>query len=45
MKCQSMEEAIEINNWVPQGLSSALFTQRIDRMFQWIGPNGGTYMF
>lgn len=36
----SLEEAIALNNDVPQGLSSALFTKDIGNMFQWIGPQG-----
>ncbi|KAI5478698.1 aldehyde dehydrogenase family 7 member A1 [Pseudohyphozyma bogoriensis] len=36
----TLEEAIELNNDVPQGLSSALFTQNMSSAFQFIGPNG-----
>lgn len=40
VKFSSLEEGIEINNNVPQGLSSSLFTNNIGNMFKWIGPNG-----
>ncbi|KAM0750584.1 succinate-semialdehyde dehydrogenase [Meredithblackwellia eburnea MCA 4105] len=36
----TLEEAIELNNSVPQGLSSALFTQNFSSAFKWIGPEG-----
>ncbi|EPS58225.1 hypothetical protein M569_16590 [Genlisea aurea] len=40
MKFQSLKEAIEINNSVPQGLSSSIFTRRPEIIFKWIGPQG-----
>lgn len=40
MKFKTLEEAIEINNSVPQGLSSSIFTQRPGAIFKWIGPLG-----
>ncbi|GFP88707.1 aldehyde dehydrogenase family 7 member a1 [Phtheirospermum japonicum] len=40
MKFQTLKEAIEINNSVPQGLSSSIFTRRPDIIFKWIGPHG-----
>lgn len=40
MKFSTLDEAIEMNNAVPQGLSSALFTQSMQNVFRWIGPNG-----
>jgi len=40
IKCNSFEEAVEINNSVPQGLSSALFTKNMQNVFRWTGPNG-----
>ncbi|KAL9228505.1 hypothetical protein vseg_004081 [Gypsophila vaccaria] len=40
MKFKTLEEAIEINNSVPQGLSSSIFTQRPESIFKWIGPSG-----
>lgn len=39
-KYSTLEEAIEINNSVPQGLSSALFTQNVSNAFKWVGPSG-----
>ncbi|KAJ3705845.1 hypothetical protein LUZ61_009550 [Rhynchospora tenuis] len=40
MKFQTLKEAIEINNSVPQGLSSSIFTRRPEIIFKWIGPVG-----
>jgi len=40
LKCKSVDEAIEWNNEVEQGLSSSLFTQNIGNIFKWIGPAG-----
>lgn len=40
IKFKTFEEAIEINNNVPQGLSSSLFTQNIGNAFKWVGPHG-----
>ncbi|XP_073010362.1 aldehyde dehydrogenase family 7 member A1 [Typha latifolia] len=40
MKFQTLKEAIEINNSVPQGLSSSIFTRRPEVIFKWIGPHG-----
>lgn len=40
MKFKTLEEAIEINNAVPQGLSSSIFTRRPEIIFKWIGPHG-----
>jgi aldehyde dehydrogenase family 7 protein A1 len=37
---QNLKEAVEINNSVPQGLSSSIFTKRPDIIFKWIGPHG-----
>lgn len=37
---ETLEEAIELNNGVAQGLSSALFTQNMSNVFQWIGAEG-----
>ena len=39
-KFKTLEEAIKINNNVPQGLSSSLFTQNIANVFKWVGPLG-----
>ena len=40
VKISSLEEAIELNNCVPQGLSSSLYSLDMRNVFQWIGPNG-----
>uniref|UniRef100_A0A2K2BYX9 aldehyde dehydrogenase (NAD(+)) n=1 Tax=Populus trichocarpa TaxID=3694 RepID=A0A2K2BYX9_POPTR len=40
MKFQTLQEAIEINNSVPQGLSSSIFTRKPEIIFKWIGPLG-----
>ncbi|KAH7565596.1 hypothetical protein JRO89_XS09G0232200 [Xanthoceras sorbifolium] len=40
MKFKTLEEAIEINNSVPQGLSSSIFTNKPEIIFKWIGPHG-----
>ena len=40
IKIKSFEEAIELNNAVPQGLSSSVFTLNMKNIFKWIGPNG-----
>ena len=40
LKCSSVEEAIKINNSVPHGLSSGLFSKNVQNMFKWTGPNG-----
>lgn len=40
MKTKNLDEAIEWNNEVDQGLSSSVFTKDIGSVFQWIGPNG-----
>ncbi|OCF58450.1 aldehyde dehydrogenase family 7 member A1 [Kwoniella mangroviensis CBS 10435] len=37
---ETIEEAIEINNSVPQGLSSSLFTSNVQSMGKWLGPDG-----
>mmetsp|Transcript_4312 Transcript_4312/g.4455 ORF Transcript_4312/g.4455 Transcript_4312/m.4455 type:complete len:199 (+) Transcript_4312:1-597(+) len=39
-KISSFDEGVAINNSVNQGLSSALFTNRIDLMHKWTGPLG-----
>jgi len=36
----TIEEAIELNNKVPQGLSSSLWTRDMRNVGRWIGPNG-----
>lgn len=40
IKAKDLEDAIQINNGVPQGLSSSLFTSNHSNLFKWIGPNG-----
>jgi len=40
IKVSSFEEAVQVNNEVPQGLSSALFTNNQQYIFQWTGPLG-----
>ena len=40
LKCKDLDHAIEMNNSVPQGLSSGLFTKNMQNVFKWIGPNG-----
>jgi len=40
LKYSTFEEAIAINNEVPQGLSSACFTQDANEAFTWMGPTG-----
>ncbi|PIA27632.1 hypothetical protein AQUCO_07600061v1 [Aquilegia coerulea] len=40
MKFQTLNEAIEINNSVPQGLSSSIFTRKPEVIFKWLGPHG-----
>lgn len=40
LKATSFEEAVKINNSVPQGLSSALFSKNVQNAFRWTGPLG-----
>jgi len=40
MKFKTLAEAIAINNNVPQGLSSSMFTKNIQNVFRWTGPLG-----
>lgn len=40
MRCRSLEEAIAINNDVPQGLSSALFTENLRHAEQFLSACG-----
>lgn len=40
LKVSSFEEAVEVNNSTPFGLSSALFTNSMRHTFNWVGPNG-----
>ncbi|CAG9333920.1 unnamed protein product [Blepharisma stoltei] len=36
----TFEEAVAINNEVPQGLASSMFTNNLKHMWEWLGPNG-----
>lgn len=40
IKFKTFEEAIALNNGVPQGLSSSIFTSNIQNLFKWVGPLG-----
>eukprot|EP01018_Ginkgo_biloba_P008093 Gb_24757 [translate_table: standard] len=40
LKFQTLEEAIELNNSVSQGLSSSIFTRSPEAIFKWLGPLG-----
>eukprot|EP00158_Paraphelidium_tribonemae_P009586 Partr_v1_DN28905_c0_g1_i11_m25092 putative aldehyde dehydrogenase 7 family, member A1 len=40
MTFKDFDEAVEINNMVPQGLSSSIFTTSPANLFNWVGPNG-----
>lgn len=40
VKCSSFEEAVKINNSVPQGLSSGIFSKNMQNVFKWTGPLG-----
>lgn len=39
-KIKDLKEAIKINNGVPQGLSSSIYTKNMEYVFRWIGPLG-----
>ncbi|KAJ1800007.1 Alpha-aminoadipic semialdehyde dehydrogenase [Coemansia sp. RSA 2399] len=40
IKYASIDDAVQWNNEVGQGLSSSLFTTNPEKMFNWIGPSG-----
>jgi aldehyde dehydrogenase family 7 protein A1 len=40
MKYRTLDEAIAMNNNVPQGLASSLFTTNQEAVFRWTGPHG-----
>ncbi|XP_026275375.1 putative aldehyde dehydrogenase family 7 member A1 homolog [Frankliniella occidentalis] len=40
LKCDSVEQAMQWNNSVKQGLSSSIFTKDLGTIFKWIGPKG-----
>ena len=37
LKCSSVEEGIQWNNEVEQGLTSSIFSQSLDKVFEWMG--------
>jgi len=39
-KFKTLDEVIEWNNEVPQGLSSSLYTKNLQHLYQWVGPLG-----
>lgn len=39
-KFKTFEEAVAMNNSVPQGLSSSLYTNNMKYMWRWVGPSG-----
>ena len=39
-KISNFEEAVKINNDVPQGLSSSIFTYDLIKVMKWVGPTG-----
>nr|XP_042900559.1 alpha-aminoadipic semialdehyde dehydrogenase isoform X2 [Parasteatoda tepidariorum] len=40
LKTSNVDEAIQWNNEVKQGLSSSIFTQNLGNVFKWLGPKG-----
>ena len=40
LKVKSFEEAVEVNNNTPFGLSSSIFTDSSRNIFRWLGPSG-----
>lgn len=40
MKFSTFEEAVAMNNAVPQGLSSSLYTRDMRNVFRWVGARG-----
>lgn len=40
LEFKTIEEAIEYNNAVPQGLSSSMFTKNVANIMKWTGPDG-----
>ena len=39
-KFKTLDEAIELNNNQPYGLSSSLFTKNLSNAHRWLGPHG-----
>ena len=37
---ENFEDVVKLNNNVPQGLSSAVFTKDMQKVFSWVGPSG-----
>ena len=40
LKTKNLEEAVQWNNEVDQGLTSSVFTKDVGKIFQWLGPFG-----
>ena len=40
MKFKTLDQAIQYNNEVPQGLTSTIFTKNLQNYFEWVGPAG-----
>ena len=40
MKFSNLNQVIQFNNEVEQGLSSSLFTKNLSNIFHWLGPKG-----
>jgi aldehyde dehydrogenase family 7 member A1 len=40
MKFATFDEAVALNNAVPQGLSSSIFTKDMSNVFRWVGATG-----
>jgi aldehyde dehydrogenase family 7 protein A1 len=40
IKIKDLQDAINVNNSVPQGLSSSMFTKNLSNLFAWVGPTG-----
>ncbi len=40
IRFSTFEEAVRLNNSVPQGLSSSIFTRDLQTYFKWVGPTG-----
>jgi aldehyde dehydrogenase family 7 protein A1 len=40
MKYKNLQEAIDLNNNVEQGLGSSIFSDNLNEVSEWLGPNG-----